>query len=427
MRLAWVVVLVAACGMEEGSILTIRAPEGPVDVARLEIVLANADKLETIEGQRLAPANFAGEEAVRYYRQRATAGVIEGVGAADGFSVRIEPNIAMVPEQVFVPFLVAYDAHDVVVGVGAVLDDNLEPTSITIEGGAARKYFVDMTPLSAMDPALGMGPRESQHVVCGEEQTWTSGVAWRPAATQLRLLLADRSEDRSATDASERAADLDCDGHAADETDCDDLRPAFHAGRQDVCDGMDQNCDGSRTTVQSCQNGTCANGGVQLCDDRTGQPIGACLANSACACDSGACAFCALTYRATQDSTKNAPCAPGVGKLKFFACSDGATCTIEVVSTSGPWAGYISTQPTSGFTTKLTNVIGEIYVELKLSGTSEVVGQAAASVGSLNLAITQSGQTRLLPVDIQLADAAPLAACQVIPGTTNLHAMTCAP
>jgi hypothetical protein len=297
MRFVWVLLLVAACGTEEGSILTIRAPEGPDGVARLEIVLANADKIETIDGQRLAPANFAGTESVRYYRQRATAGVIEGVGVADGFTVRIEPNTAMVPENVFVPFLVAYDAQDNVVGVGAVLDENFEPTSITIEGGTARKYFVDMTALKAMDPALGMGERESMHVVCGDAK-WTSGVAWRPATTQLRLLLADRGEDASATDATERDADLDCDGHAAPDTDCDDLRPAFHAARHDACDGMDQNCDGARTTVQSCANGTCPNGGVQLCDDRTGEPVGACVASSSCACaGGGACASCALTYK----------------------------------------------------------------------------------------------------------------------------------
>ena len=426
MRLAWMLVLVAACGMEEGSVLTIRAPEGPDGVARLEIVLAIADKVETVEGQRLAPANFAGHEAVRYYRQRATAGVIEGVGTADGFSVRIEPNIAMVPEKIFVPFLVAYDERDNVIGVGAVLDEDLEPTSITIEGGGARKYFVDMTPLEAMDPALGMGARESMHVVCGDDRKWASGVAWRPAATQLRLLLADRSEDAGATDATARAADLDCDGHAASDTDCDDLRPAFHAGRHDVCDGMDQNCDGARTTVQSCQDGTCAAGGVQLCDDRTGEPIGACLASSSCACDNGPCAFCALTYRATQDTNKKSPCAPGVGKLKLVGCTDGAACTVEVVSTSAPWVGYVSTLPTSGFTTKITNVLDEVYIELKL-GANEVAGQSGASVGSLGLAITQSGQTRLLPVDIQLTEATPVSACEVIPGTTNLHAMTCAP
>src|SRR5690349_19373873 len=141
MRLASLVLVVAACGSDEGSLLEISAPEGPENVARLEIVLANADKVETVDGQRIAPRDFVGTENVRYYRQRATAGVIEAVGRADGFVLRLEPNIADVPEKIFVPFLVAYDADDNVVGVGAVLDENREPTSITIEGGMTRKYF----------------------------------------------------------------------------------------------------------------------------------------------------------------------------------------------------------------------------------------------------------------------------------------------
>jgi len=142
MRLAWLALVIGACGTDEGSLLEISAPDGPENVARLEIVLANPDKIETVEDQRLAPRDFAGTEDVRYYRQRATAGVIVGVGRADGFVLRLEPNIASVPEKIFVPFLVAYDAQDNVIGVGAVLDENHEPTSITIEGGMTRKYFV---------------------------------------------------------------------------------------------------------------------------------------------------------------------------------------------------------------------------------------------------------------------------------------------
>jgi hypothetical protein len=425
MRLAWVVLAIAACGSEEGSVLTIRAPEGPDNVARLEIVLANPDNVETINDQRIAPKNFTGGEAVRYYRQRATAGEIDGVGHADGFTVRIEPNITSVPDKIFIPFLVAYDAQANVVGVGAVLDEALEPSAITIEGGTTRKYFVDMTALRPMDPALGMGDRESIHVICGEDRTWTSGIAWRPAATQFRLLLADRSADPDATDASTRVADLDCDAHAAPDRDCDDLRPAFHVGRHDVCDGMDQNCDGARTSVQSCVAGACSSG-VQLCDDVTGQPLGGCLQSSSCACESGTlCTYCSVPYRVTSDAAKRAPCAPGVGKMKLPSCVDGDRCTVEVLSTTPPWAGYISTMPTTGFTTKLTNVANEIYIELEL-GTSEITGQGGASVGSLYLAISQNGQTRLLPIDIQLADALPAQTCPTITGT-NLTPIACGP
>lgn len=427
MRYAWLVLVVAACGAEEGALLQIRAPEGPENVARLEIVLANENLIETVDGQRLAPRDFAGSEDVRYYRQRATAGELHAVGRADGFLVRLEPNIAMVPEKTFIPFLVAYDAQDNVVGVGAVLDETGEPTSILVEGGGARKYYVDMVALVPMDPALGMGERESLHVVCGAQRgPWTSGIAWRPAGTQLRLLLADRSEDPGATDASERPADLDCDGHAATETDCDDLRPMFHAGRQDACDGMDQNCDGARTTLEACSNAACASDGVQLCDDRTGEPIGACVASSACACANGPCAHCALAYRTTPDAAKQAPCAPAVGKLHVAGCADGVACTVEVVSTTAPWVGFISTAPLAGFTTKVTGVTSEVYVELKLGGTTDVAAQPGQSAGTLSLMITQGTQSRLLPVDIQLFEGGPTGACQPIDNTT-LHAMTCSP
>ena len=50
----------------------------------------------------------------------------------------------------------------------AGVDAFVEPTAITIEGGMVRKYFVDMVALLPMDPAIGMGERESMHVVCGE-------------------------------------------------------------------------------------------------------------------------------------------------------------------------------------------------------------------------------------------------------------------
>jgi Putative metal-binding motif len=415
MRLAWLALLaVAACGSEDGTILAIRAPEGPDGVARLEIVLAADGRVDAVDDQRKAPRDFAGVEAVRYYRQRATAGVIEGVGRADGFTLRIEPDLAMVPDQTFVPFLVAYDADGDVIGVGAVLGEQREPASITIEGSAMRKYFVDMVPLAAMDPALGMGDRQSMRVDCDD---WTSGIAWRPAATQLRLLLAEPGS----SDASVRALDLDCDGHAADESDCDDLRAFFHAGRQDACDGMDQNCDGARTTVQACANANCATGGVQLCDDRTGEPIGACQQTASCACTGGGpCAYCALAYKPTSNPATQTPCAPASGKMKFPACIEGAPCTIDVLSATPPWTAYLSNNPTMGFTTRITVMTGDAYIELK---SGNVIGQAGDSVGTLHLMVTQGGATRLVSVDLQLQEDAQ---CTAISGS-SLYAMSCGP
>jgi len=165
---------------------------------------------------------------------------------------------------------------------------------------------------------------------------------------------------------------------------------------------------------------------VQLCDDRTGQPAGACVASSSCACDLGGCAACALSFRATADATRKSPCAPGVGKLHLPNCIDGATCNVEVLSATSPWVGYISAMPASEFTTKLSGVVGQVYIELKLSGTSDVMAQGGDSAGSLNLLVTQNNQSVLLPVDIQLLDGGLVNECQAITGTT-LFAMTCTP
>jgi hypothetical protein len=393
--------------------LTIRSPDGPTNVARLEIVLANPDKIDSIQNQRVAPNSFTMSEEVRYYRERATAGSIEGVGAVDGFTIRIEPNIVEVPEKRFIPFLVAYDAQENVVGVGAVLDLDGEPSEITIEGGAARKYFVDMVGLVPMDPALGMGERQSLYVRCGDVP---SGIAWRPGKAQLRLLLGQGSDD-----ASERETDLDCDDHVAPDQDCDDLRSTFHRGQRDACDGQDANCDGARMVVEDCSVAGCTNG-VQLCDDTTGEPSGTCVATSACGTQGAACS---LPWRTTQNVTTRAPCAPGVGKMHFDGCTDGAACTIEVLSATAPWVGYIGAAETGPFSTKLANVTsGLAYLELKLAGTTDVM--PSVSQGTLHLMITQAGQTRLVPVDITLAEANPVTQCPAI-GGTNTFQMTCTP
>lgn len=420
MRLAYLLLLVCACGTEEGTLLTIRAPAGPDHVARLEIVLANADQatITDLADQRVAPSTLEGE-TVRYYRQRATAGAIESVGAADGFTVRIEPNLVMVPEKTFIPFLVAFDAQDNVIGVGAVLDLEGNPSTVDIESGTTVQYIVDMVALSPMDPALGMGERESMRVVC---EAWTSGIAWRPGATQLRLLLAERGTG----DATERLADLDCDGFEAKVQDCDDLRAAFNPAAAEQCDGIDSNCDAARTAVQACSATQCPGDGLQLCDDRTGEPIGACVANAQCACADGQCNMCMLAYRDTAVAERKAPCAPAVGKMHFPQCAvDGAPCTIEVLQGSGGWIGYIAASPTGNFSTTLANVtVGYAYLEAKLAGASDVEGQPRASIGSLNLVITQNGQSTLVPVDLRLDEGAS-DQCQATPAST--YAMYCTP
>jgi hypothetical protein len=123
--------------------------------------------------------------------------------------------------------------------------------------------------------------------------------------------------------------------------------------------------------------------------------------------------------------TTRAPCAPGVGKMHFDGCTDGAACTIEVLSATAPWVGYIGAAEAGPFSTKLANVTsGLAYLELKLAGTTDVM--PSVSQGTLHLMITQAGQTRLVPVDITLAEENPVTQCPAIDGT-NTFQMTCTP
>jgi len=430
--------LAGGCGADEGAVLVVRAPDGPGAAARLEIVLANAsgDAITDLDGQRVAPGAFDAEP-VRYYRQRAAGGEVAAIAALDGFTLRIEPNLPEVPERAFVPFLVAYDAQDQVIGIGAVRGGDGLPMAIDVSTDARIEYVVDVVPIAATDGAEGIGAREGLAIACSAGSAkWPSGLAWRPDgdadAPQLRLLLPDRGADASATDASKREADLDCDGHAAPDQDCDDLRGAYNRGAAEACDGVDANCDGQRYVAEPCANDptSCAGAtdrGVQLCDDRSGEPVGACVADPACACAAGSpgCNRCALAFQTTAAIDHQAPCAPSVGKLRLEACTSDVPCTVEVIATSGPWRAFIAQTAESGFTLKLEEAVGPIYLEVKLGGTTEVAGVPDASVGAVYLAVTQGGQTRSLGVDLALREVA-TTSCPEISGTGTFE-MVCSP
>jgi hypothetical protein len=208
------------------------------------------------------------------------------------------------------------------------------------------------------------------------------------------------------------------------------LRSAFNVGKQDVCDGVDANCDGAATIVQSCNGAAACSTGVQLCDDRTGEPIGGCSATPQCACANGTttgCNRCALAYKGTSDPGRQAPCAPGVGKMHFPQCTANDPCTFEVLPAVMPWKGFIAATATSGFSTKVTNVTtGELYIELKLT-TADVMGTAGgSSVGSMFLTVTQDGESRVVGIDVELLGDAPTTQCPAITGTSTFS-MSCSP
>ncbi|MBL0213432.1 MAG: hypothetical protein IPQ07_06095 [Myxococcales bacterium] len=132
----------SACnsGPDEGAILTFESPEGPISATRIEVVLANAapTAIADVDNQRRAPGSEA-DDAVRYYRQRALGGVVEGMKGVAGFQLRIEPDITTSTDKAFIPLVFVYDG-DALVGVGAVEDALGDPAAVQITPGMITRY-----------------------------------------------------------------------------------------------------------------------------------------------------------------------------------------------------------------------------------------------------------------------------------------------
>ncbi len=441
---AVLVLSASACGdsgPSEGAILTFDTPSGAVTATRLEVILANAapDAISEVENQRREPGSAEGD-AVRYYRQRALGGVVEGMTTLAGFKLRIEPDTATASDEQFIPFVFAYDG-DALVGIGNVEDGNGDPARVMITPGVLTSYAIAVTPVMTLDADEAAVARGTARVVsCSnrqDQQTWKSGVAWFPVADpahpagrahQLRLLLPDLAKDLAATDATTRATDLDCDQHAAANNDCDDLRGAFYNGAPESCDGLDTNCDSQRYMPQTCTQSTCAasgSSGVQICDDNQGT-LGACTPSAACLCNAAGgasyCSRCAVDF--TGPMASKAACSPSVGKLTLPTACANVGCTVEVGGATNGWRAYVGTTETASFTTKLSGVHSVVWLEVKRSSTLPL---ATASIGEVYLLVTSAqGATITMPIQIEMAVGDNLA-CTPVDNGMGTSQMTCSP
>ncbi len=428
-RLALLAVLGACSNApDEGAILTFQTPAGPMTATRVEVILANAsaDSISEIDNQRRQPGSLE-DDGVRYYRQRARGGEIEGTKTVSGFELRIEPDMATAMEEQFIPFAFLYDG-DALIGVGSVLDSAGEPTVVDIKPGVITTYDVTVTAVHAVsdDDALDAGGARVVSCATRDQSAWKSGYAWSTATHELRLLLPDVGADAAATDATERAADLDCDAHPADASDCDDVRTAYFNGAAESCDGLDTNCDGLRYMATGCtqSNSTCSiaggQNGVQICDDTAGT-VSACTPTAGCLCSNGTtgCARCAVVF--TGQATSKVACSPSVGKLHLPSCPTSG-CTVEYVGATNGWRGYVGLAETGPFGTKVPGAPGYVYLEAKRSGT---LAQTQAAVGEIYLLVTGEQGTYTMPVQMDMypgTDACPLIAT----GSTSSR-MTCSP
>jgi hypothetical protein len=430
-----VVAVLGACGPDDGAILTFEAPEGPEGAARIQIVLAsaNTETIGTGIRQRMQPGAL-GEEDVVYYRQRARGGVVDAVQTLDGFQVRIEPEIDAAPDETFIPFALIYDDASELIAVGTVEDPDGNPMPVEIREDVRIEYAMTITPVTYPGASAPLDVNQGLVVGCLDyhAEVWTSGVAWRPdTGPQLRLLLADLSEDASATDASERMADLDCDAFDAANNDCDDLRDAYHPGQSETCDGLDTDCDGQRMEVQTCSlPGSCGGTGVALCTDMGANAVSTvCQPDPTCACldnpnGGNGCARCILDTRpGAVGATTRAACAPAIGKMHIDALCEGS-CIVEVADVEGAEV-LISNAELGPFTNRVQST-GVVYVRVKAGGNGfPVPTMTFTSVGRVFLAITHENRTTAFNVDLEITDE-PRAECAAASLVDN-YSMFCTP
>jgi hypothetical protein len=434
------IVLVAACGTDDGAHLTLVGPGSLGPVTKIEIVLASADPAAiTTVSQRTSPAELDDEPAT-YYRQRASGGVIgRTIDDANGLQIRIAPNPTEYPDESYVPFVILYNADTTVVGI-ATFHGTGEPMPqpIAIRAGELDSYALDLEPMTAADPNGPIAGAQALAVDCVTDVagTWRSGFAWRPAAgSQLRLLLPDLGADPGATDAMGRALDLDCDGHAAvaDDraADCDDTRARFNRDATEACDGEDTNCDDAQFYVTSCTvNGTCLNPvGQKLCDDSVGVE-GQCTPDPSCVCagNPGSCARCIVDHLQQMSSTTLTPCQPAVGVIKLQQfCSSNEPCSVQVASTAGGWGAQVAlTGTTSMFAKRVVNVVDTLQLQIKRpeGPNASILGMPGHNAGRVDLVVTDTGGTpHLYSIDLQ-HNADFSAQC---PTNNGVIVMTCTP
>ena len=409
----------AACS-DGGLALTISAADVPPGADRIEIVLASPD-FAMAEGQLTGGA-------VRYYRQKSTAGAFDKISKLDGYVVRIEPQSGK-DGQTFTPFVIAY-AGAVPVAAGAVPDEQGRPLAVAVPGSSRLEATVSMVALLPADPALGVMSGQIEEVRCGDRR---SGIAWQPPADlQLRLLLPDPDgAGDGGLDASGRSLDLDCDGYDADDGDCDDLRARFSPGAAEACDGQDVNCDGAHYALTQCnppeaECGAGSTDGTQACLDAKGATPMACVGSPACRCRPGStvsCAKCTLAVDRTASPVK--PCAPAVAKLALPGCLQISPCVVEVMDypDSDGWDIAIASGASLEFKSSATVHNGELVLRVKSD--DSVAGAPGDSVGAVHLVVvTKVNDYQPIGIDLQLG-AGRLEGCSGIPMLGESYLMLC--
>lgn len=429
MRIAGILVAVAACGTDSGAYLTLTAPDGPTGAKTYELVLASPDLIPVIAPQRVTPTG-TGTETVTYYLQK-TEVVAQGrLDGVNGFSILVEPTGG---DGAYIPFLLLHDGAGALVGMGTFrATDAGAPAPILVKRSEQDRYDLAVEPVDEVTDAMAVDTRQAMRVDCiaQDQTTWTSGIVWRPrVGGELRVMLADPA---AGGDATARTLDMDCDGHqvAPNSTgaDCDDTRARFHAGATELCDMEDTNCDDVRTIAVPCQSSNACNGmGVALCDDATGTISQSCAPDPTCACSTGGtgCTKCILAHETNMPPPGDTvPCQPGIGQLSTQNLCDGGTpCVVQVLGTRGGWEAKVGTT-TAVLGSIATGVGSNVILSVRRPegpGTA-IPGQPGHNVGAVDLDIIDvQGAHHYVGVDLEMDTT------DAVCAQASSYAMACSP
>ncbi|HEY4176544.1 MAG TPA: putative metal-binding motif-containing protein [Kofleriaceae bacterium] len=247
------IALVAGCGSDNGGVFLDLTATAHFDSANVEIVLASADdaKIALDVQQRLDP-KVSMDSPVDYYRQRATGGMV-ATTTIDGFTVKIEPDDSVAPDELFVPIVLVHGPDGQITAIGTVEDATGALFKMPVRSEQPSFYTMNVRPLvpsatASTDPVV---TGDAHYCKGSDDGDVISGVVWTSPGEKQRRLLLPKS---GTTDASEQPFDIDCDGIAADgsEPDCDDLDATTHPGATEACDGIDSACDGNGYVIVPC-------------------------------------------------------------------------------------------------------------------------------------------------------------------------------
>ena len=374
----------AACGSNAvpGAYLDVK--NIPANATEIEVVLAGSAQ---VAPSQHTGAGFDAVEDARYYAQRGSTGPLATTGARE-MVVLIEPSMAntnLTTELTPIVLARTTAGDDTTLVAFATIPGTGDLLQMQLATATVDEYAATMeqaAPLAAA--AGGLAPGERETFECAAEGL--AGFAWRAAdGSQIRVV---RPLGDPAGDASTLPLDLDCDGIAATDGDCDDLASTVYAGAPEVCDGVDSDCAQDPKWVGSCEvvtpvDGCVAPVGRDVCDELVPHES-ACVEIPTALCPTPG-AFVCVVDRVALDAP--GLCDPDIGLITLdpTICPNGS-CAVEAPAVqSANWHATVAADAGGPYgSSTVTTHQGQflLQIEQTASGPPGVIDLFVTSTGS---------------------------------------------